>query len=357
MGVLLAAALSGISGLYVFLALSFSLALAACASLALFLYSRPTSATVEAHPDLLRLVKRERGAVSLSVRSRAMTWCTLVSASPPKATGLSLEAGKDGDPGSFTVVASRAGRYRGVELSAAFTDALGVFERVVTVKPEGFVVEVLPLSLFSVPASTAMFAVTWGEVPGGMRGSGQEFFGVEEYKGSTESKDILWKRLSKETGERIPARVREVNIPRSVRVAIVESGVGDRALWMDAASETLGKIGRSLLNLGVGIDVSMATLDGDVSLSATSLEELAELLMEIWKQSSVPQAFSESASSSDLLLTGSEAFRSSAVFDFSDRRPTLVVPEGDALPRMGLRARLVTADPEMLNLLSSVIVR
>ncbi|HME18766.1 MAG TPA: hypothetical protein VKF15_03410 [Nitrososphaerales archaeon] len=351
------AAVSTVASLYVFLALSLSLSLAACASLLLFLRSQPKGTDVQAVPEVLRMLKNESAPLSLGSWPRAARWCTLASASLPRMNGLSLKADEDGRDGRFIVTASHAGRYEGLEVSATFVDALGAFKKDVAIKPARFVAEVLPLSLLLPPQRVTVTAAAWGELPAGVRGSGQEFYGQEDYGYSTESKDILWKRVSREPEPRLVARVREANVPHSLRVALVSSARGDRTLWMDAVSETLGRVGGSLLALGMGMETTVATLDGDVSFAASTLDELAELVIQIWRAPGVPGAVGDSVAAADLMLVGSGALSSRAVFELSDRKPTLVVPDGGGVFSMGGWARLVSEEGDLESFLSGVIVR
>jgi len=345
-----------VANLYVFLALSLSLSLAACASLVLFVRSEPRNGDVEATPEVMRMLKNERASLSLRSWPRAARWCSIVSASVPRMKGISLEADQERGGYSFTVTATHAGRYEGLEVEAEFADALQLFRKVVSVRPRGFVVEVLPLSLLLPPSPIVVSATAWGELPAGLRGSGQEFYGQEEYSHFTESKDILWKRVSREPEPRIIARVREANVPRFLRVALVESMAGDKTAWMDAASETLGRVGRSLLSLGMGIEVTFFTREGESTLVASTLEELAELVIQVWRVQAIPEALGDSAAAADLLVAGSGAFANRALFDLSERKPTLVVPEGGSFA-VGGWAELVSDETDIESFISGVIVR
>ena len=353
---MLTAAISTVADIYVFLALSLSLSLAACVSLLLFVRSQPEGRDVEAVPEVIRVMKNETTRLTLRSWPKNARWCTLSSASLPSLKGLSLEQAPGGGD-SFTVAATHAGRYEGLEVNASFVDALRLFRKVVAIKPAKFVVEVLPTSLLLPPSRVVVTSVAWGELPAGARGSGQEFYGQEDYTYATESKDILWKRVSREPEPRIVARVREANVPHSLRVALVASGASDAALWMDSVSETLASVGKSLLAIGMGIDATVTTLQGDETLSAASLEELSELVIQIWGLPAVPQSFGDAAVAAELLIVGSEALSNRAVFDLSDRKPTLVVPEGGGAFSMGNWARMVSDEAGMAAFLSGVIAR
>jgi len=163
--------------------------------------------------------------------------------------------------------------------------------------------------------------------------------------------------VSREPEPRIIARVREANVPKFLKVALVESMAGDKTVWMDAASETLGTVGRSLLSLGMGMEVTIVTRDGECTFVASTLEELAELVIQIWRVQVIPATLGDSVAAADLLVAGSGAFVNRALFDLSERKPTLVVSEGSGNFAVGGWAELVSDETDIESFISGVIVR
>jgi hypothetical protein len=349
--------LSTVAGFYIFLALAAALAFSAVGSYLLLRYRGPKGIVLEASPTRLRLVKHERAPISLSVISRGTRWFTLSSASAPQSSGLVLKHEPKEDPGAFMVVADYAGRYERLELKVTFVDVLGLFKREERVRPEDFAVEVLPLSILASPRRSAIFAMTTGETPAGSRGSGQEFYGIEEYGGMSDSKDILWKRVAKTSTEEIVSRIREANVPQSLKVALIESREGDRTFWMDTVTEALGRIGVTLLGLGVGLDVLTQTSDGEVSLLARNMDELVELVIGVWKEKGVPELVGEASLSADLVIAGSGAMATHEVYSLSESMPTLVVLDAGRPAAMGARSKILADTFEFENFISWVAVR
>ena len=337
--------------------LAAALAFASLASYLLLEFRGPRGIVLEATPSRLRLMKRERAPISLRVVSRGSRWSTLSSASAPRSSGLGLSHDPRGDPGAFTVAADYAGRYERLELTVAFVDALGLFSRVEKVRPRDFAVEVLPLSLLGSPRRPAIFAVTSGETPAGTRGSGQEFYGIEQYVGTTDSKDILWKRVAKAPNEPLVTRVREVNVPESLKVCLVGSSQGDATTWMDTVTEALGRMGVTLIEIGMWLEVSVETIDGPASLRARNMDELADLVVGIWKERGVPEAVGESAFDADLVMASSGAMASREVYSLSESKPTLVVLDAGRPVALGARSRILSDGLELENLLSWAVVR
>jgi hypothetical protein len=312
----------------VFLALSLSLSFAAGISLFLFLRTDAASLTVSARPEVVRLMKGESASVELVVTSGASGWLALSSALAPTTSGVSFET-IDDKRGKFMVAGDHAGRYSRLGLTAKFVDALDLFERTGTIRPEHFVVEVLPRSLLEPPSRPNLLTVAFGEVPAGLRGGGQEFYGVEAYSGSQESRDILWRRVAGSPDQTISARVREANVPGLVTVALIEVRPADRSVWMDAATEAIGKIGVTLLELGIVLEVVVPASKEPPPRAATH-DELADLLMDIWKEDVTRESPTISLIPNMPALTGSSTLADQTLSDLTNRSSTLIVPDGSA---------------------------
>jgi uncharacterized protein (DUF58 family) len=319
---------STISGDYVFLALSLSLSLAAGISLLLFLRRDPASLTVQARPGVIRLMKGESASVELVVTSGMSGWLVLSSALAPTNSGVSLETVYD-KRGEFMVAGDHAGRYSRLGLTAKFVDALDLFERTGTIRPEHFVVEVLPRSLLEPPSRPNLLTVTFGEVPAGVRGGGQEFYGVEAYAGSQEPRDILWRRVARSPDQTISAKVREANFPGLVTVALIEVRPADRSIWMDAATEAMGKIGVALLELGIVLEV-VVPASKEPSPRAATYDELADLLMDMWKEDAARESSSVFLIPSMPAITGSSTLADQTLSDLTNRSSTFIVPDGSS---------------------------
>jgi hypothetical protein len=333
------------------------MAFAALSSYLMLRYRGPKRIEVQASPSRLRIFKHEHALVSLRILSKNARWFTFSSASVPHSSGFTLRREHGRVPGDFIVVADHAGRYEGIEFSVSLGDVLGLFTRVEAARPPDLVVEVLPLSILSLPSRSMIYAVATGETPAGVRGSGQEFYGIEEYAGMGDSKDILWRRVAQASEESIVTRVREANVPQSLKVCLIESKGGDRVLWMDTVTEALGRIGVTLLGVGVGLEVLVSATGGEVSVGAKNMDELADLVMGVWEQAGVPEHATDAALNADLIITGSGNLARREIFALSDSKPTLVVLDTETLPALGARSQILSETFEFENILSWVAVR
>ena len=289
--------------------------------------------------------------------SKGTRWFTLESATAPESSGFALGHDPKGAPGTFAVVADYAGRYERLELSVGFADPLGLFRREERVKPQNFTVEVLPLSILASPSRSMLFALTSGETPIGSRGSGQEFYGIEQYGGAIDSKDILWRRVAKTSDEAIVSRVREANVPHSLRVCLIEGADGDKTVWMDTVTEGLGRIGMTLIRLGMALEVTVQTRDGVVSQVATTIDGLVELVVGVWKERGVPEAVGDAAMDADVVIVSSGAMKNQEVYSLSESKSTLIVLDAGRPVALGARSRILTDDLGLEGFLSWAVVR
>jgi hypothetical protein len=226
--------------------------------------------------------------------------------------------------GTFAVTGKSAGRHETLELAVTLSDMLGIFKLKKVIKVEGFVAEVLPLSLRYPPPALATSGASIGEASGGRRGTGQEMFAIEEYGPDSERRDIIWKRVARQPEGELLSRVREASLPDSVEVSLLEGEFGDREVWMDLASEAVSQIGVDLLSLGVGIVVPYQRGSYTGHFSAFTRDELEELSMAIWQPGINLRPDPSSPSSSGILIVSEHAITSDLSKIIMDK-PTVMI--------------------------------
>ena len=199
-----------------------------------------------------------------------------------------------------------------------------------------------------------------GEKPAGRRGAAQELYAIDEYHPFAETKEILWKRAAARTpDERLLIRVREANIPRSLKIGLleaVERGSG-RPVWMDSTTEAVAAIGMILLRGGTEVEVLRSSPGGVARLSASNPDELANLVVEMWTPidaSHLPDVATEA----DFLVTGLEELDRTAVSEAARGKPSLLVLGGPGSPpRMTGRTTVYTGAESVVRVVSEVLAR
>ena len=347
------------------LALSFALSVIAAVSLLTLRLSRRDVAVLSVQPQRLRAFKLERAVLTLNVtrarRRRWMGWLSL------RVDTVRMPGGVDADfravsqtAVEVTAIPRYAGRYRGLGAKYELNDPLGIFGEFGEAEFEDFTIDVLPLALLAPARRVVIPAVTMGEKPAGRRGAAQELYAIDEYHPFAETKEILWKRAAARTpDERLLIRVREANVPRSLKIGLleaVERGSG-RPVWMDSTTEAVAAIGMILLRGGTEVEVLRSSPGGVAHLSASNPDELANLVVEMWTPvdaSHLPDVATEA----DFLVTGLEELDRTAVSEAARGKPSLLVLGGPGSPpRMTGRTTVYTGAESVVRVVSEVLAR
>jgi uncharacterized protein (DUF58 family) len=203
----------------------------------------------------------------------------------------------------FNVTPSYAGRFELVRTTLCSGDVLGLFS-CQSEFPLDFIVESLPLSLVAPARVSDASPLAVGEEPAGGKGSGQELYGVAEYLPSTDTKDILWKRVARAEDDSVPVRVREANVKASVAlgVSLRYSSQEERTRTVDLALEAIAQIGRTLIAMGTTVVMTYPVGESFANASASNLAELADALIDVSTAGAVLEAAGDTAFECDLLL-------------------------------------------------------
>ncbi len=261
-----------------------------------------------------------------------------------------------------TAIPRYAGRYRGLRAKYELNDSLGIFGEFGEAEFEDFTIDVLPLALLEPAQRVVIPAVTMGEKPAGRRGAAQELYAIDEYHPFAETKEILWKRAAARTpDEPLLVRVREANIPRSLKIGlleVVERGSG-RPLWMDSATEAIAAIGGILLRAGTEVEVLRSSSGGVARLRASNLGELANLVVEMWTSIDTSHLL-EVTTEADFLVAGLEELERRAVSEAARKKPSLLILDegsGSSPRRMTERTIVYSGAESVVRVVSEVLAR
>jgi len=308
-------------------ALGFSLAVLAAISFLLMRFSS-RRARVSIEPRRLRVFKRESVAALLRLDSGKGRWLETGSLSLEQVPGLESEC-RVLDPSSFevTVRPTFAGRFELSEVRLSMTDIMGLFVRQETL-PLDLTVESLPLALLAFARTAMGPSLTVGENPAGRSGSGQELYAVGQYHPNLDTKDILWKKVARAEDGSIPVRVREANVRMSVRIGVAVSwgSMQQRAKRVDLVSEAIAQIGKLILSLGTSVEVAFASDASLVRRRASSVPELADVLIALSEASPAVQLM-RGLTRCDLLILGPDGLNGSELRTMARSLPVLVVSD------------------------------
>ena len=338
----------------------------AAVSLLTLRLSREDVAVLSVQPRRLRVFKLERAGLTLNVkraRNRRMAGLSLRVNTIKMPGGVEVSFKSVGQTAvEVTAIPRYAGRYRGLGAKYELNDPLGIFGEFGEAEFEDFTIDVLPLALLEPAQRVVIPAVTRGEKPAGRRGAAQELYAIDEYHPFAETKEILWKRAAARTpDEPLLVRVREANIPRSLKIGLleaVERGSG-RPVWMDSATEAIAEIGIVLLRAGTEVEVLRSSSGGVARLRASNLGELANLVVEMWTSIDTSHLL-EVTTEADFLVAGLEELERRAVSEAARKKPSLLILDegsGSSPRRMTERTIVYSGAESVVRVVSEVLAR
>ena len=324
----------------------------------------------------VRTLKGEEYETVLTVESRGSSWIGSIPTTFKIDTGQLMKIEPMGEgkiklkfQGKF------AGRTEGVRVGLSLTDPLKLMKRLDEIVYADFVLDTLPLSLLAPVAPRRLTVYGFGEQPTGYPGPGQELYGLDEYRGSTDTKDIIWKRVAKSPDERLIMRVREASVRDIVRVGVVQFADRgeERAAWVDSLCEALGQLGAEVFEMGASVIVhydsppspkrkdSVGLVEeqklGTSHLVASDVDELAEVIMSC-SVAPPSREIETVVSESDFIVTGLKELEDERMSDIIAGKPFLLINErATVAPAVTDRSVIWTGKESLFPLIRKVLER
>ena len=335
--------------------MAFVLGLSACVSLVLLKRFRVKSLKVCAAPDHVTCFKGEDRSVNVTFGSQLAGWAPIASLSLVGDGGFDATMTSSSARGLELSLKPRyAGRFEGLKFELELSDVLGLFVEKAIHLEFNLVVDSLPVSLLEAPRRPRLSPLALGERSSGSPGSGQEFYGIDEYQPFMEAKDILWKRVGRRADDKLVAKIRESNVPREVRIALLVPQVEGRLGFVDLACEALGQLCGTLLE--AGSIVTLVGFDGQqvVTAGASKPEELPFALMEA---SSFPggPVDPSALSTTDVVILSPPSLGLPQIRDAVANDALLIVSEHE-LPALSSRKVFVFTGHEELSRLAELVM-
>jgi hypothetical protein len=339
------------------LALAFALAVAAGISLlAVRLVSRQyTSLRME--PQRFSDFKGKAFEARLIFEGRkrgAMVDVSHISTQP----GLDAEV-RPRDDGTFSLRLKTkfAGRFDSLSATVRVSDVMGLFFSEEEVRFNGFLLDSLPTSLLKRPRPLPMAAISVGEAPSGSRGSAQEFYAIEDYDASLDTRGILWKRVAESPTEKLVARIGESNIPKSLTIGVVETATRfeTQPWFMDLVCEALARIGREAVEYGITLHI-VSEINGLAwAAEARTVSEVASCVLGLWSQNDKPPA-SAGLPWPDMVITGMEDTKDQRLLGLVVNRPSVVVTSSTPAGDLGRKVMLYSGSEDVSKVLQTVLL-
>lgn len=346
---------SALADVRIGLALAFVMALSAALSLALLLRFRAGFAKAAASPKQVSSFKGTKASVRVTFRSALAGWVSVYALPSVGDDGFEVKIVSSSSQGvELEIVQRYAGRFEGLRLGLELSDVLGLFvERNLPLEVD-LTFDSLPASLLAQPKRPRLSPLALGERSSGAPGSGQEFYGIDEYQPFMEAKNILWKRVGRRADDKLVVKIRESNIPREIRIAILGVDERDRLAYVDKVCEALGEVASSLLEAGSMVTFIGFGDGGPVIAGASKPEELPRALMEASVLRGLP-ADASILQGADILVLDSASLDSPSLREALVGRALLVISESE-LPNVSGRRMFVYTGHEGLMRLAELVV-
>jgi uncharacterized protein (DUF58 family) len=249
-----------------------------------------------------------------------------------------------------------SGRFEGIKMMLEFTDPLRLLSRTVELSYRNPVVEVIPLSLATRSPRVIPRMTLTGDSPAGSPGQGQEIYGIDTYRGSGQSKDILWRRVARSPKQDLFVKIRESNVPETIRISIIQTvdRGPSRYAWIDLACEALGLVSNHLLAMGLTLKISFSS-GGIYTESVSAPDELVNCMMDFSNSRPESDNVRWLVQDADLVISGLKELESPDLAQLISRRPSLLTVE-DAKPVfLGANSVIFSGRENIVPLIQRVI--
>lgn len=254
-----------------------------------------------------------------------------------------------------------ARRFSGLIVAFELRDPLQLFSKTIDISNNDFILDCYPAALLTEIRASRPISLALGERTGRTHGTGQEFYSVDEYHVSTEEKNIFWKKVAAMPDERLLVKLRESNIPRTLKIALLQTSdrQQDSLEWMDHACEGTALLGKTILSIGCDVEILFISGREIISRRATDLTELSDaiMLMSISGKSDLEDT-PTLLSNSDICVTGFKELQLDLLATTMARKPALLIEDHDAMPKsIGNLSIIFNGSQDVSRLVNSVVGR
>jgi hypothetical protein len=336
--------------------LAMTLIVMAGVSLLLLRYSyATTNASVE--PSRLRMFKQRTRSVVLRVGAQRSGFAQVSSVTVLSPPGLTVEAGKlERGAMELSFSPEYAGSFSGFRAVIGVADPMALFAQTREVQLD-LVVDVLPLSLLLEDRPLIVAPMTYGEVPSGTRGAGQEHYDVEPYAPGLDAHDLMWKRIARFGEDELQVRVREASTKGDVGIVVAMRGDKSerKVVRTDLASEAIAQIGKRLISFGVRVELVYSRQGRARGRMVSNVVELADWIVESWSGDASGDGLHAALARADLAILGPQEYEDGVEATPAGSRLTLVIWDRSGRPDPGGRFFVFTGADDLAPLAEAIL--
>ncbi|MEM0117416.1 MAG: hypothetical protein QXV32_03120 [Conexivisphaerales archaeon] len=259
-----------------------ALAFSALISFLMLRFGKERTVEISIQSQTVRLYKYQKASIQLVEGGRNSSWLRRRIHKVNGPAGVKAVGDLQGGEITISVQPLYAGLFEGFEFGIEVKDPLGLFY-VLKYFELPLVIESLPSSLLSSVRKYVPETFSTGERPSGKRGMGHEIYSVENYTNYSTARDIMWKRVAKQSDEKILVGVREASTPETISILVAElnapASVEAKLVWKDLVCEALARITIAALSMGSRVDVFTPSSHGE----AERMEDVSDMIMSIWR--------------------------------------------------------------------------
>jgi hypothetical protein len=311
------------------------------------------------HPTCFKGDEVNQKVSLISPRSRGVSITLMSVETPPGVEPIARE--QNSDSLSFSFRPRYAGRFSGLTVNFELSDPLGLFARTVRTSKQDYVIDSYPLSVLQEVRASRPIMLSIGDRSAKTRGTGQEFYAVDEYKSAVEKRDIMWKKVAAMPDERLLVKIRESNIPHVIRVALLQMTERwpDSLTFMDLSCEGVALLGKHAFADGCDLELSFVAEGKAVSKLATEPGELSDAIMEMSStETDRSQAVLELLSDCDICVTGLREIQDRTFANAIAKKPALLIKDDNTFPpNIDERAVIFDGAQDVSVLVSRVVGR
>ena len=344
-------------------ALSLAMMIAALISQVILVTASSKNISVELEKPHLSVFKGDSVIERVRIHSKRRRFVSLriVSLKGPEGVG-STSTDITQDAIDFSFEPHYAGRFTGLSAVFELNDPLQLFSKKMEISRPDLTIDSLPRSLVADIRVARPMSITLGERTGRTHGAGQEFYALDDYKTSSEKRDIMWKAVARMPDDKLIVRIRESNIPKTLSVGLVRTvprKADEEGLrWMDLACEGAGTLGQIILLIGCDVELIYKGAEKAESAYASNLHELSSAIMEM-SSSGGPAEEEEIlsiVSDSDICITGMKELEDELFARLLFRKPSLLISESEVAPiAVGNLSIVFTGTEDVNRLVNSVV--
>lgn len=359
-GILVGTAGASLLDIKIVLAICLTLVFSAIMSMIILARATAEGAMIESTEPRLSCLKGQETKISFRVKLRKPSFTTIRISKLIPSRRMDAEVLSSDETGMSVRIRPRfAGRSTDLPVRFAMGDPLGFFRSEVSFQLAGLQIDCIPFAILREVERLRPVYTSVGEREGRTQGLGLEFYSIDSYKGTSESKDIFWKKVAASPDEKLLVKLHSQNVRKKVTISVFRTTFREeeRLDWMDSACEGVALIGKAILQMGSDLELLFDCMGKVTEVLVSDLVELLEGIMNMsTSQISALETTAQLIDKADICVTGFKELENLSVAVSVAEKPALLIPDPRSSPsRIGDGAIIYDEYQDFRELVSKVV--